>query len=86
MKPRTLYAVSALTIGAMWAGGDELAARTADKQPVKPGPRCTRTALPGEYRCTFPTHSHLRAVVYVQTYEDGSARTISVDPDTRARR
>lgn len=51
--------------------------------PGEPAPaaECTRTALPGEWRCTFPTSART-AVVYVSAWEDGSARAIEVDPDS----
>lgn len=40
-------------------------------------------ALPGEFRCSLPTHSSKRAVLYVQTFEDGSMKVYPVDPDKR---
>ena len=84
MKARHLYLASALTLGALWAGSSHL----ADGKPsgAKPPAKCSRTALPGEFRCSLPTHSHERAVLYVQTFEDGSMKVYPVDPDKRGRR
>ncbi len=82
MSPRAI--VAALAVGATIAGAGYLAhpAETISKGP----PTCAPTVLPGEYRCTFPTHSDLRATVYVQTFEDGSARAYPVDPDKEGMR
>jgi hypothetical protein len=77
MSPRTLLASGAI---ALTIAGIGYAAHPAAKPPAKCAPT---KIIPGEFRCTFPTHSHLRAVVYVQTFEDGSARAIAIDPDAK---
>jgi len=72
-------AVGLALVGATIGSG--IAASGSGGPDDKPtGATCTRTALPGEYRCTLPT-SGRPAVVFVETFEDGSSRAFPVDPD-----
>ena len=53
----------------------------------KKPPGCTRAYSPGEpepygWKCSFPTASAKRAVIYVQPFEDGSAKLGARDPET----
>lgn len=84
MTRTILLASLSLALGAGLAGGHQLAADAAPaKAKAKPPAKCSRTALPGEFRCSLPTHSNKRAVLYVQTFEDGSIKVYPVDPDKR---
>ncbi len=74
MSARTIAA--SLAVGAAIAGAGYLSHATDSP----PAPTCARSTLPGEYRCALPTGGRW-AVVYVATYEDGSARAYPVDPD-----
>ena len=49
----------------------------AHDEPVRKQ-QCERVT--GGWMCTFPT-SGLPARVFVQAYEDGSARVVAIDPD-----
>ena len=80
MTARSLIASGAIALSIAGIG---YAAHPGTATKERP-PRCTPThIMPHEWRCTFPTHSHLRATVYVKTWEDGSARAVAIDPDRR---